>query len=157
MPVPRTKNLWEKASSGIGPLVQTDGARQIPDCPWDTNGHPDLCVRKVGALTVVDLVNAEALFEANAVQELGERLRSLIDDGNVRLVLNLSNVRYASSSVVALLAWLYLRLDMAGGTLRLCGLDPVLHDMLRICHLDRVVQVYASETAAILTANSGKV
>jgi anti-anti-sigma factor len=157
MAVPRTKKLWEKTSSGMGPVVRTDGVHQIPANPWDMNGRPDLCVRTVGGLTVVDLVNAEALFEAKMVQELGERLRRLIDDGNVRLVLNFSNVRYASSSVVALLAWLYLRIDMAGGTLSLCGLDPVLFDMLRICHLDRVVDVYATETAAILTANSSRV
>jgi anti-sigma B factor antagonist len=157
MPVPRTKKLWEKALTGMGPVVRTDGVHQIPACPWDTSDRPDLCVRTVGGLTVVDLVNAEALFEVDTVQELGEQLRRLVDQGNVRLVLNLSNVRYASSSVVALLAWLYLRLDMAGGTLSLCGLDPVLFDMLRICHLDRVVEVYATEAAAILTANSGQV
>jgi anti-anti-sigma factor len=157
MAVPRTKKLWEKTSSGMGPVVRTDGVYQSPANPWDTNGRPDLCVRTVGGLTVVDLVNAEALFEAKLVQELGERLRRLIDDGNIRLVLNFSNVRYASSSVVALLAWLFLRIDTAGGTLSLCGLDPVLFDMLRICHLDRVVDVYATETAAVLTANSSQV
>ncbi len=156
MPVQRTKKLWEKALSGMGPVVRTDGVHQIPASPWDANGRPDVCVRTVGGLTVVDLVNAEALFDDKTVQELGERLRRLIDEGNVRLVLNLSNVRYASSSVVALVACLYLRIDTAGGTLSLCGLDPVLYDMLRICHLDRVVDVYANETAAIVTANSGE-
>jgi anti-sigma B factor antagonist len=157
MPLQGTKKLWEKASSGIGPVARSDGVQQIPASPWDANDRPDLCVRKVGGLTVVDVVNAEALFEEKTVQELGERLRRLIDQGNIRLVLNLSNVRYASSSVVALLAWLYLRLNTAGGTLSLCGLDPVLSDMLRICHLDRVVEVHATENAAILTANSGQV
>ncbi len=153
MPVPQTKKLWEKAPSSMGPVSRTDGVHQIPASLWDANGRPDLCIRTVRGHTVVDFVNAEALFEEKAIQELRERLRRLVDQGNVRLVLNLSSVRYASSSVVALLAWLYLRLEVAGGRMRLCGLDPVLFDMLRICHLDRVVEVYTDETAALLPAN----
>ena len=105
----------------------------------------------VGGLTVVELVNADALFEEGTIQELGEGIRRLVEEGHVRILVNLSGVRYASSSLVALLAWLYLRIDTAGGMLGLCGLEPVLFDMLRICRLDRVVEVYANESAALLT------
>jgi anti-sigma B factor antagonist len=156
MPVPRIKKLWEKAPSGMGPVARTDGIHAIPASLWDANGRPDLRVRTVGGLTVVNFVNAEALYEEETIQELGERLRRLVDEGNVRLLVNLSSVRYASSSVVALLAWLYLRIDTAGGVLRLCGVEPVLFDMLRLCHLDRVVEVYANETVALLTIQASQ-
>jgi hypothetical protein len=44
---------------------------------------------------------------------------------------------------------LHLRVVRARGRLRLCGLDPPIRDVLRICHLDRVFEVYADETAAL--------
>jgi anti-anti-sigma factor len=127
-----------------------------PDSIWDANGRPELCVRMVGGLTVVELVNAEALFEDGTIQELGEGIRRLVEEGHLRILVNLSGVRYASSSLVALLAWLYLRIDTAEGVLSVCGLDPALFDMLRICRLDRVVEVYANESAALLTMHSNE-
>jgi anti-anti-sigma factor len=150
----RDKKMREQAPIGLGPIAWTDGMHFMPDSISNANGRPDLCVRTVGGLTVVELVNAEVLFEEGTIQELGERIRRLVEEGHVRILVNLSGVRYASSSLVALLAWLYLRIDAAGGVLSLCGLEPVLFDMLRICRLDRVVEVYANESAALLTMHS---
>jgi anti-anti-sigma factor len=150
------KKTREKAPFGLGPIAWTDGVHLISDTTSDANSRPDLCVRMVGGLTVVELVNAEALFEEGTIQVLGERIRRLVEEGHVRILVNLSGVRYASSSLVALLAWLYLRIDTAGGVLSLCGLEPVLFDMLRICRLDRVVEVYANESAALLTMHSNE-
>jgi anti-anti-sigma factor len=152
----RDKKMWEQAPIGLGPIAWADGMHFIPDSISNANGRPDLCVRMVGGLTVVELVNAEVLFEEATIQELGAGIRRLVDEGHVRILVNLSGVRYASSSLVALLAWLYLRIDAAGGVLSLCGLEPVLFDMLRICRLDRVVEVYANESAALLTMHSNE-
>jgi anti-sigma B factor antagonist len=154
MSVPRINKPWENAPAGMGPVGWTNSTHKIAANPWDATARPDVRVRIVGGITVVDLVNTDALVEDETIQDLGVRLRSLVDEGNVRLLVNLSSVRYASSAVVALLAWLYLKVDAAGGVLRLCGLDPVLFDMLRICHLDRVVEIFASEPAAISTMQS---
>ncbi|MGO9466920.1 MAG: STAS domain-containing protein [Isosphaeraceae bacterium] len=150
MPDIRNQKSWEQAPSAPGAVSRTEGVYQFPATLRDANHRPDFSIRAVGRLTVVDFVNAEVLFEEAAVEELGARLQSLVAEGHVRLLLNLSSVRYASSSVVALVAWLYRRVELAGGFLRLYGLDPVLFDALRICRLDGVVEVYADEAAAAL-------
>jgi anti-sigma B factor antagonist len=98
---------------------------------------------------IVEFMNPHVLFEDEAVQELGRHLERLVGNGNVRLVLDLSTVRYASSAVVALVASLYRKVNEAGGTLRLFGLNPVLRDAIRICRLDRVVEIYVDESKAI--------
>jgi anti-sigma B factor antagonist len=150
----RDKKMREQAPIGLGPIAWTDGMHFIPNSVSNANGRPDLCVRMVGGLTVVELVNAEALFQEGTIHELGEGIRRLVEEGHVRILVNLSGVRYASSSLVALLARLYLRLDTAGGELSLCGLEPVVLDMLRICCLVRVVEVYANESEALLTMHA---
>ena len=139
-----------------GPIVWTDGVHLSPDSTWGASGRPDLCIRTEGGLTVVELLNVDGLFDEGTIQELGDGIRRLVEGGHVRILVNLSGVRYAPSSLVALLARLYLRIDTAGGVLSLCGLDPVLVDMLRICRLDRVVKVYADESAALLAMQSSR-
>jgi anti-sigma B factor antagonist len=150
------KKSWENAPSGMGSGGRNDRLHTTPFNFSGASCRPDLRVRTVGALTVVDLVNAEEIFDEETVQELSERILRLVEEEHVRLLLNLSSVRYASSSMIALLAWLCRRLDMAGGVLRLCGLDPVLFDMLRLCRLDRFVEVYTSEATALRSMQSSE-
>jgi anti-anti-sigma factor len=126
----------------------------FPADPRDPDPRPDLSVQAVGGFTVVDFVNGEVLLEERAIRELSGRLQRLVEQGHTRLLLNLNSVRYASSSVVTLLACLYWRVNEAGGSLRLYGVGPVLIDALRICRLDRVVEVYADEAAALGTGPS---
>jgi anti-anti-sigma factor len=98
---------------------------------------------------VVDFVNADLLFEDDVVRELGARLQRLVAEGNIRLLLNLAGVRYACSSLLGNLAWLHRQVAQGKGFLRLFGLDPELRDALRICRLDRVLEVYADEATAL--------
>ena len=73
------------------------------------------------------------------------QLRCLADDGADRLVLNFAGVRSISSDVLGILAALARRFDPSRGRIRVRGLDPVLLNMLRICRLDRVLEVEGCE------------
>ena len=61
------------------------------------------------------------------------------------LLLNLGGAVFSSSSVLGSLALLQRRVGEAGGLLKLCGLDPVLRESLRICRLDREFVIYDNE------------
>jgi hypothetical protein len=54
-----------------------------------------------------------------------------------------------SSDVLAFLAGLRKKIDPARGRIQLCGLDPLLWDMLRITHLDRVLDACTDEAEAL--------
>ena len=56
-------------------------------------------------------------------------------------MLNFAGVRSISSDVLGILAALARRFDPSRGRIRVRGLDPVLLNMLRICRLDRVLEV----------------
>jgi anti-anti-sigma factor len=106
-----------------------------------------LSVRVVDGLSVVD-VNAEILLEEGAIGELSMQLYRLVGR-DIRLLVNLGNVRYMSAAVLAMLVALHQRVERAQGRLGLCGLDPVTRDMMRICHLDRVFKIYADQGEAL--------
>jgi anti-anti-sigma regulatory factor len=54
-----------------------------------------------------------------------------------------------SSELLGILASLQRQVDPARGRIQLCGLDPLLRDMLRITHLDGVFDVCDDEAEAL--------
>jgi anti-sigma B factor antagonist len=120
---------------------------------WDISeaaGRPRLRVRTVERTAVVRFEDAEILFEEGAVHTVGRELHRLIEEeGHTRLVVNLAGVRYLSSEVLAILAGIQRKVDPVRGSIVLCGLDPLLRDMVRITHLDRVFDICGDEAEAL--------
>ncbi len=111
---------------------------------------PHLRVRTIERIALVRFEDAEILLTESGVRAVGEQLDRLVEEeGHTRLLLNLSGVRYLSSDVLAVLACRQRRLDASRGRIQLCGLDPLLKDMLRITHLDRVFDVCGDEAEAL--------
>jgi anti-anti-sigma factor len=95
-------------------------------------------------------MDAEILFDESAVRAVSERLNRLIaEECHTRLLLNFGGVQYLSSAVLGILAGLQRKIDPARGRIQLCGLDPLLRDMLRITHLDGVFDVCGDEAEAL--------
>jgi anti-anti-sigma factor len=81
---------------------------------------------------------------------VGRGLRRLIEDeGHTRLVVSFAGVRYLSSEVLGILAGLQREIDPVRGSIVLCGLDPLLRDMVQITHLDRVFDICGDEAEAL--------
>jgi anti-sigma B factor antagonist len=119
---------------------------------WDISEaavRTKLRVRTVERIAVVGFENAEILFEEGTVHTVGRQLRRLIEEGHTRLVVNFAGVQYLSSEVLGILASLQRHVDPVPGSIVLCGLDPLLRDMLRITHLDRVFEIHRDEAEAL--------
>jgi anti-anti-sigma factor len=107
-------------------------------------------VRFIERTALIRFEDAEILFEEEVVRILGEQLDRLVkDEGHSRLVINLGGVQYLSSAVLGKLAWLAKRVEPVGGRIQLCGLDPLLRDILRITHLDGVFDICSNEAEAL--------
>jgi anti-anti-sigma factor len=113
---------------------------------------PRIKVRTVDGVSVVDILNANALFDPGVIRDLGIQLRRLIEEGHSRLLLDLSGVRYMSSDLLGMLAMLHRRIDRHNGRIGLIGLEPLLREMVRICSLEPMFDIYASESEALHTA-----
>jgi anti-anti-sigma factor len=116
--------------------------------------RPCLLVRPQGNVTIVEFLNAQLLFEDRDVQELGASLSRMAREGRVRILLNLQGVEYASSALLGSIVWLHRRVTAAAGFLRLYSLEPVLRDALRICSLDRTLEIYNDEREALAGTES---
>jgi anti-sigma B factor antagonist len=126
------------------------GGEAFASMPLDRS--PCLRVRIIDGHSVVDVLNAEVLFDWDVIRNLSIQLHRLVEEGHSRLVLNLSRIRYMSSDVLGTLATLHRQVDRSHGRLALFGLDPMLREMMRICCLEQVFDIYSSESEALGTS-----
>jgi anti-sigma B factor antagonist len=127
-----------------------DGRGDPCGMPADGGPSPRLRAQVIERTALVRFVDAEILFEEADVRAVGRRLHRLIrEEGYTRLVMSFAGVRYISSDVLAILAAVQREVEPARGRVTLCGLDPLLRDMVRITHLDQMFDVCIDEAEAL--------
>ena len=149
--------MWNHRKIDVGDRVwiaietdaRTDDRRETGDVPAQADATPRLRVQTIGRAAILRFEGAEILFEESAVRAVSEQLNRLVEEGHIRLLVNFGGVRYLSSDVLGTLAAVHKKIDPAQGRIQLCGLDPLLRDMLRITHLDRVLDVCTDEAEAL--------
>ena len=102
---------------------------------------PSLEIFEEKERTVVRIVGCDSLNEYNS-HEVGQRLTGLITERSLRaLDLDLSGIRYATSSILGKFAGLNRTLRSAGGKLVLLNVGPAVAEALAVTHLDRILDV----------------
>jgi anti-anti-sigma factor len=131
-------------------LASADGRGEIGGELPAVGGRPRLRVQVLERTALIRFEDAELLFDEAIIRALGEQLDRLIqDERHARLLVNFGGVRHLSSAVLAKLAWLAKRAEPVRGRIQLCGLDPLLRDLLRITRLDGVFDICADEAEAL--------
>jgi anti-sigma B factor antagonist len=113
------------------------------------DGRHLLDVRVIDGLTVVEFVNCQYLVDQDVIRALSLQLHHLLEEGHIRILLNFGGVQCISCGVLGMLAALHARLVRAQARLALCGLDPLMRQMIRICHLESVFDIYADQEEAL--------
>jgi anti-anti-sigma factor len=104
----------------------------------------------VGDVAVVRPLLHE-MTEPSVSTELGVQLKGLLDSGQHRLALDLTTVKYMSSSAFGMLANLARRVSAAGGTLKIFGMDPMVRMGADIIRLGELIPIYQTEADALST------
>jgi anti-sigma B factor antagonist len=104
--------------------------------------------RAVGALHVLDVDGAITLGPAGA-DVLTDKVRSLLQQGEKNLIVNLAGVPYMDSTGLGALVHAYATTTRQGGNLKLLNVTARLQDLLVITKLITVFESYDSEAAAV--------
>lgn len=102
--------------------------------------------RAVGNVTVVDVTGN---LVADSDSRLKDKVRSLVQQGQSRIVIDLAKVPYMDSSGLGELISVYTSTKNAGGALKLTGVTTRLHDLLTITKLVTVFDTYDDQESAI--------
>lgn len=103
--------------------------------------------RTVNGVTVLDIDGPITL--GPGADRLGDKVRSLLQQGSKRLIVNLSRVGYVDSAGLGELVQAYTTASRQGGMLKLTGVTKKLNDLLVITKLSTVFESFDTESAAI--------
>ena len=112
--------------------------------------------RAVGDVMVLDLKGRITLGEGDEL--LKDKVNSLINQGQKKLVLNLADVPYIDSAGLGEIVRTYTTVSRQGGSLKLLNLTKRITDLLSITKLLTVFETFDSEADAVKSfAASAKV
>ena len=109
---------------------------------------PRISVEYAENATIVTLVD-EKILEEKDVRALQESIVSVIEQSEqINLILDFCNVRFLSSAVLGLLIRISKRIYERAGQLRLCNIDPRIHEIFKITRLTKVFDIYQDVESA---------
>jgi len=107
--------------------------------------------REFSGITFVDLSGRISLGDGSAL--LRKTVRDLLDEGRVKIVLNLGDVNYIDSSGIGELVSGFTAVRNRGGELKLLNLTKKVNDLLQLTKLFTVFEVYNDESSAVGSFN----
>ena len=104
--------------------------------------------RAVGDVMIVDVSGKVTLGDGGDAV-LKDKLRSLVEQGHRKLLLNMADVSYVDSAGLGAIVHSYATVTNQGGKLKLVSVTKRLKDLLAITKLLTVFETYDSEQEAI--------
>jgi len=103
--------------------------------------------RDAGTVTVVDFSGKITLGEGSAL--LRKTIRGLLDEGRMKLLIDLGDVDYIDSAGIGEMVTAYTTVKNRGGELKLLNLTKKVKDLLQITKLYTVFDVHGEEAEAV--------
>lgn len=103
--------------------------------------------RVVGDVVVLDLKGRVTLGEGDEL--LKDKVNSLLNQGQKKIVLNLAEVPYIDSAGLGEIVRTYTTVSRQGGSLKLLNLTKRITDLLSITKLLTVFETFESENDAV--------
>jgi anti-sigma B factor antagonist len=107
----------------------------------------EISTRKVNDVTVFDLVGDMVM--GKSAQALHTRLREELESGARRFAVNLQRVNYIDSSGAGTLLAAHKAAVNAGVECNFFGASPGVITILRVVHLDKVLNLFPDEASAL--------
>jgi anti-sigma B factor antagonist len=103
--------------------------------------------RSVGDVMIIDMSGKMTLGEGDEL--LRDKVNSLVQQGQKRIVLNLAAVPYIDSAGLGEIVRTYTTVSRNGGSLKLLNLTKRIQDLLSITKLLTVFETFESEADAV--------
>lgn len=106
-------------------------------------------VREIKRDDVIILELSGRLTEGSDTQALSTKLNTMIDNGQLKMVVDLGKVHWIDSSGLGLLIRGFTRLQKNGGELKLARVTKSVLSLLQMTKLNTVFNIYDSTDAAV--------
>lgn len=97
----------------------------------------------------VDLVTLAGRVDSNSASQLDSALKSLLENGRYKIVLELSGVSYLSSAGLRTMVSAVRESKKHRGDVRLANVSGRVAEVLKLAGLNAIFQVYEDKTSAV--------
>jgi len=118
----------------------------------DTVPPGKITTRNVGDVVVISL--SGRLVAGDATAAFRELVYQAVELGSTKLLIDMSAVTFVDSSGIGELVHAFIRVKKAGGHLRLTRLSGKVAELMRITHLDKVMDIQNDEAQALAAFGS---
>jgi len=108
-------------------------------------------IRTKGDVAILDLKGKITIGEGDVL--LRENIENLLNDGKLKIILNLAKVNYMDSSGVGELVGTFTTVNNRNGKMKLLNLTDKIHDLLQITQLLTVFECFTDEEEAVESFN----
>ena len=111
---------------------------------------PNMTIEYVNEEIIVACLTDEKILEEAQIQALESSFLPLIEQNSpMKLVVDFSNVRFLTSSVLGLLIRISKKIYESEGIFRLCCIQPKIFEIFKITRLDKIFDIYPSREKAL--------
>lgn len=110
--------------------------------------HWQVSVREIEGITIVDIIEASFAAEKTS-RDLKIAVKELLDEGNSRILLNLTNISYIDSSGIGDLVGSYTSSQQQSANLKLLRPQPHVFKLLAITGLTKIFEIFQDEGEAV--------
>ena len=104
---------------------------------------------KIKEINEVMVVGIEGKLDTSTSPEAEAEIGKLLDDGQKKIIINLENLNYLSSSGLRVFLGTAKKLMATGGTVKLCCPNDVVKDILDISGFSTILDVRNTEEEAL--------
>jgi anti-sigma B factor antagonist len=112
-------------------------------------GVLNMLVINVSGMDNSSVVEVNGRVDSMSANQLGDALSNVIDDGHVKLVIDLSGVEYMSSAGLREIVTALKKVKRASGDLRLAQPSDRVREVLEMAGLDTIIRIFPTQGDAI--------
>ena len=112
--------------------------------------HPNISIAYHGQVAVATLANEKILDEMQLQSLEGSFMPLIEQNPKIQLVIDFSNVKFLTSSVLGLLIRISKKVYETDGKLRLCSITPKILEIFKITRLDKIFEIFPNGDEALV-------
>jgi anti-sigma B factor antagonist len=133
-------------------------AGRDPDAPPPTSGTRELSMNiqqtPKGEVMILNL--SGKIMGGPDYEKFHSEIKSLINDGYVDIVLNMSKVTWINSTGLGILVSAFHTLKKNGGVMKICAVSPRIDNILNVTQLKLVFETFDTEADALASFEASK-
>ena len=112
--------------------------------------YQSIDVRQADDVAVVTFRGTNSMFEGEKVETVARELFDLLDSGRAnKLLLDLGNIYFMSSAMLAQLVRMHRQIQAKKGRLRLCAPRPAIQEAFKVSRFDKFFEIFPDSSAAL--------